>query len=251
MPDPHYEDPRLVELYDLECGWSPDRDFYLALAGAPPKRVLDLGCGTGLLCDAYAAQGHAVTGVDPAAAMLAVARRKPHGARVEWVHSNAESFRSSKRFDLIVMTGNAFQVLLDDDDIVATLAVMRDHLAPDGVVAFESRNPAIDWRSRWTHELELQLGATSVHVSRRVLAEQADRISFETRYAFPDEVLVSPSELRFLSRSAIEQRLRACGLRVESVCGDWNRQPFDPATSEEMIFTASRVPAQRGSGSPR
>lgn len=74
MPDLHNENPLLAELYDIDSGWSEDRRYYLDLAGQEPKSILDLGCGTGLLCDAYAAAGHRVTGVDPAKAMLDVAR---------------------------------------------------------------------------------------------------------------------------------------------------------------------------------
>ncbi|WP_244562538.1 class I SAM-dependent methyltransferase [Ensifer aridi] len=109
MPDRHYEDPSLAEIYDLTSGWSIDRDFYLALAGGSPKRILDLGCGTGLLCDAYAALGHDVTGVDPAKAMLDVAKRKPHGSEVEWIEASAQEFRSEKEFDLIIMTATPFR----------------------------------------------------------------------------------------------------------------------------------------------
>lgn len=58
MPDEHYENPKLAAVYDVFCPWGVDRDFYLSLAGEPPQHVLDLGCGTGLLCEAYAARGH-------------------------------------------------------------------------------------------------------------------------------------------------------------------------------------------------
>ena len=54
MPDTHYEHPRLAAIYDLSSGWSEDRDFYLELAGDTPSWILDLGCGTGLICRAYA-----------------------------------------------------------------------------------------------------------------------------------------------------------------------------------------------------
>jgi SAM-dependent methyltransferase len=239
MLDLHYEEPSLAELYDLDSGWSIDRDFYLALAGPPSKRILDLGCGTGLLCDAYAALGHAVTGVDPAKAMLDVARQKPHGGQIEWVQSTAQNFRSPKRFDLIIMTGNAFQVFLDDSDILATFATMREHLAANGRIAFESRNPAIDWPSRWNKETDLDTGRGVIHQSRRVKAMANKRILFETHYALGDQTLVSRSELLFLSRTDIEERLNASGLRAESVYGDWLRQPFDEATSEEMVFIVS------------
>lgn len=236
MPDPHYVRPELADLYDLACGRSPDRDFYLALAGASRQRILDLGSGTGLLCDAYAARGHDVTGVDPAPAMLAVARRKPHGGLVDWVRSTAQGYRSEKRFDLIIMTGHAFQVLLTDDDVLAGLTTMRHHLGSGGLIAFESRNPAIDWKSRWDYDVDLVTGGTPVRMSSRFIARKDDRLSFEMHYAFPDKTLVSPSELRFLSRNAVEERLAACGLRVEKLLGDWNGGPFDKASSEEMIF---------------
>src|ERR1044072_3441394 len=90
MPDKHYENSKLVEIYDLDSPWSIDRNFYLSLAGMPPQKILDLGCGTGLLTDAYAVQGHEVTGVDPSPAMLEAARRKPHGHQIEWVESSAQ-----------------------------------------------------------------------------------------------------------------------------------------------------------------
>ena len=168
MPDLHYEEPSLAELYDLDSGWSVDRDFYLALAGAAPQRILDLGCGTGLLCDAYAALGHSVTGADPAKAMLDVARQKPNGEKIEWVLSSAQDFRSPKRFDLIIMTGHAFQVFLEASDVLATFATMRQHLAPGGLIVFESRNPAIDWPARWNGESDLTTGGQTVRQSRQV-----------------------------------------------------------------------------------
>lgn len=236
MPDLHYEDPSLAELYDLDSGWSIDRDFYLALAGKTPKRILDLGCGTGLLCDAYATLGHRVTGVDPAGAMLDVARKKPNGSQIEWVQASAQNFRSTQKFDLIIMTGNAFQVFLEDTDILAVLATMRHQLAPGGTIAFESRNPAIDWPARWNTEADLDANGNRIRLSRRVTRSGDRRVAFETRYTFDGRSLTSSSELLFLPRQDIEARLAVAGLRASAVYGDWQSQPFDEALSEEMVF---------------
>jgi 2-polyprenyl-3-methyl-5-hydroxy-6-metoxy-1,4-benzoquinol methylase len=237
VPDVHYTHPRLVALYDLGSGWSPDREFYLAQAGDAPISILDLGCGTGLIADACAARGHDVTGVDPAAAMLDVARRKPNGAKIDWVCATAEAFRSPKRFDLIIMTGHAFQVLLDDADIAAAFATMREHAKPNARIVFESRNPAIDWRNDWDRDLVIdrKTGATA---ARRFLAMDGGRMTFEWRYHFPDETLVSKSVLRFLPRAEIERRLTAAGLVVDKVLGDWDGSAFDERSSPEMIFFA-------------
>jgi ubiquinone/menaquinone biosynthesis C-methylase UbiE len=238
MPDEHYENPRLAAIYDLFSPWSVDRDFYLALAGDPPQHVLDLGCGTGLLCDAYAARGHIVTGVDPTPAMLAVARQKPHGSAIEWVQAFAQHYRSEQRFDLIIMTGHAFQVLLSDEDVMAALTTMRRQLKPSGRVVFESRNPAIDWAAEWNGSVDLTYQGVTIRETTQVLTRVGDRVTFEQRYQFPDETLVSFSELRFLPQQAIEARLAAAGLGVETVFGDWDSSPFDAGSSHEMIFVA-------------
>ena len=237
MPDLHYTDPRLAQLYDQECGWGPDCQFYLSLAGPEPLRILDLGCGTGTLCNAYAALGHSVTGVDPATAMLDVARMKPHGAQIIWVNAHAQSFHSTRKFDLIVMTGHAFQVLIDDTDIAATLNVMRDHLAPGGTIAFETRNPNINWSLRW-HNLTRDhvLNGQIIRQFFEVLATNPDRITFATHYAFSDVQRTSISALRFLRNDTLTRMLNANGLTIKTVFGDWNSTPFDAASSDEMIF---------------
>ncbi len=236
MPDVHYVNPKLADIYDLDSPWSIDRDFYLSLAGSSQQTILDLGCGTGLLCDAYAANGHVVTGVDPSLAMLDVGRRKPHGDQIEWVQSFAQSYRSDKLFDLIIMTGHAFQVLLEDIDVLSTFSVMRAHLKPEGRAVFESRNPLIDWASEWNYDLDFECPSGSVHESRRFIEMKKDRMIFELRYEFQDERVVSVSELRFLSRNDIEERLTAQSLHINQLCGDWDGKPFDEKTSREMIF---------------
>ncbi|MBV8482564.1 MAG: class I SAM-dependent methyltransferase, partial [Verrucomicrobia bacterium] len=139
--DLSYEDSRLAEIYDLDNPWAEDTDFYLSLADPGLCRVLDLGCGTGTLCCALAQRGHSVTGVDPAAAMLAIAAGKPYAEKVEWVQSRAQDYRSPNRFDLIFMMGHVFQILLTDEEVLAALDTMRNHLKAGGMAAFETRNP--------------------------------------------------------------------------------------------------------------
>jgi SAM-dependent methyltransferase len=237
LPDEHYVNPELAELYDLDSPWSADRSFYLSQAGPPPQSILDLGCGTGLICNAYAELGHNVTGADPAPAMLAAARKKPFSAKIEWVDATAQTFLSGKRFDLIIMTGHAFQVLLEDEDVRAAFETMRMHLKPGGKAVFESRNRVIDWAGEWSREFVLDSPGETVRESWRVFPMQNDRLKFESVYRFPDKTLISKSELRFMSRMEIEAHLASAGLRIESLFGAWDGSPFDEKTSKEMIFT--------------
>lgn len=236
-PDNHYRERKLAAIYDVTCGWSKDRDFYLSLADRPDMDILDLGCGTGLLCDAYAALGHHVVGLDPAPAMLEVARQKRHGSLVEWIESFSQDFQSNKRFDLIIMTGHAFQVLLEPADICALFVNVRNHLKPNGLFAFESRYPAIDWAKVWHGKEGNWLDdAGDFRMTTEVFNSSHDEVSFTHSYTFESETLRSESTLRFHCAEDIQTFLEKSGLGLTELLGDWDRTPFVQASSEEMIF---------------
>ena len=233
-----YQNAQIAEIYDLANPWAPEYDFYLSLAGLRPCSVLDLGCGTGTFCCALAARGHRVTGVDPAAAMLAVARSKPHAEQVEWVESSAQSYKSHRRFDLIVMTGHAFQILLTDADALAALQTMRDHLKGRGRVAFETRNPRVDWAGEWAARPPRMLPGGQLLETLEITGADGEFISFQTSYRFPNVTLTTSSTLRFPSREHVEALVAHSGLVVRQVFGDWESGPFEAVRSREIIFIA-------------
>jgi 2-polyprenyl-3-methyl-5-hydroxy-6-metoxy-1,4-benzoquinol methylase len=235
-----YQRTQIAEIYDLVNPPARDTDFYLSLAGLRQCSVLDLGCGTGTLCCALAERGHRVTGVDPAGAMLAVARSKPHAGKVEWVESSAQSYKAHRRFDMIVMTGHAFQILLTDADALAVLETMRSHLKERGRVAFETRNPRVDWVGEWAARPPLVriLPGGQLLETLEITAEDGEFISFQTYYRFPHVTLTTSSTLRFPSREHVEALIARSGLVVREVFGDWDAGPFEAARSREIIFLA-------------
>src|ERR1700678_910692 len=236
--DLSYQNTRLTEVYDLDNPWAQDTDFYLALAGPLPSGVLDLGCGTGTLCCALAQRGHRVTGVDPAGPMLAIAATKPHAEKVEWIQSRAQEYRSDRRFDLIVMMGHVFQILLTDEEVLAVLTTMRRHLKAGGKAVFETRNPRIDWAGVWgTHgPVEHILSDGRLRETLEITNVSAELISFQQQFEFPEVTLTTRSTLLFLSRTQVEDFISRSGLVVCEVFGDWDRSRFEPEQSPEMIF---------------
>ena len=233
-----YHDPRIAATYELANPRAEDTDFYVSLAGLHPCNIADLGCGTGTLCCVLAERGHHVTGVDPAAAMLAVARTKAQAERVEWVESSAQSFRSQRRFDLIVMTGHAFQVLLTDADALSVFATMRHHLRESGRIAFETRNPCLDWAGEWAARPPRALPGGEIVETLNITGKDGEFVSFETSYRSSRETLITSSTLRFPSREQVESLIARSGLRVREVLGDWKAHAFAPARSREIIFIA-------------
>jgi SAM-dependent methyltransferase len=178
--------------------------------------------------------------------MLAVARQRPGGDLVSWICSDAASLDLGEQFDLIVMTGHAFQTLLSDDEANAVLAAIARHLAPEGRFLFDSRNPArAEWRD-WTKAAsERTLDHPQFGRCRawNDVAHDAETgiVTYETCYAPEDgPVLSSLARIRFINRDHLADLVAKAGLAVEQWLGDWSGAPFD-AQSKEIIPFGKRA----------
>jgi len=245
MADRLFADAELAALYDA---MSPrarraDFDFYLPLVMSA-KAVLDVGCGTGAMLHEARAAGHSgrLRGLDPAPGMLAQARKR---ADIEWVLGDLASVAWDREFDLIVMTGHAFQVLVEDDQLRASLAAIRSALTDDGRFAFETRNPSARAWDHWTTKYPVEVvdaEGAKVRMTRHVTAPFDGRVvSFTHTFTSPawDQPQVSHSTLRFLDAASLLSFLSDAGLVIEEQFGDWDRKPVSD-TSPEIITVARR-----------
>jgi len=149
MIERQFTEDRLAALYDAFCPPPTQRDdfaFYLTLVMSA-RVVLDVGCGTGALLRLARESGHTgrLCGLDPASGMLNQARARPD---IAWVLGDLSSVSWERAFDLVVMTGHAFQEFGEDNEIRAALAATRSALTDGGHVAFETRNPVV---RAWEH----------------------------------------------------------------------------------------------------
>ncbi|WP_369261805.1 class I SAM-dependent methyltransferase [Streptomyces sp. R35] len=244
MADRSFSDVPLAALYDALNPWGPSDDFYLDLVMSA-RSVLDVGCGTGRLLGRAREAGHQgrLCGLDPAAAMLVRARRREAG--VEWVLGDLGCARWQREFDLVVMTGHAFQVLVGNEELRMALASVRDALSDEGRFVFETRNPAARAWESWTPERVREV--TDAHgdvvrvwheVESPVLG---DRVTFTETFDHPawQRPRVSRSTLRFLGADALSGFLGEAGLVVREQFGDWGRGPLTPS-APEIVTVAQR-----------
>lgn len=246
MVDRQFSDPRLAALYDPLCGREEREDFrfYLPLIMAAPA-VLDVGCGTGALLHWARASGHAgrLVGLDPARAMLQVARTRTD---IEWILGDLTSTDWRGEFDLVVMTGHAFQVLVTDDEIRTALKAIHTALTPGGVFAFETRNPLVREWERWTpdHGVDfIDRDGTVVRFETEVETPViGDVVRFTNSYRRADwqQAERSHSTLRFLDAEALASFVTVAGFVIEAQYGDWDRSPL--VASSREIITIARVP---------
>lgn len=139
------------------------------------------------------------------------------------------------------MTGHAFQVLVEDDQLRESLAAIRSALTEDGRFVFETRNPSARGWEAWTPDnaVEIVHGGSVVRMAHQVETPVVgDRVSFSVTYTSPswDQPLVSWSTLRFLDADSLSEFLSEAGLIVENQYGDWDRQPLTDASPEIITF---------------
>lgn len=118
----------------IDAHWRGDSRGLKPLAG---KRVLDVGCGAGLLCEPLARLGASVTGVDAAEENIAAARLHAEGSglTIEYRHGDVAELGMAG-FDLVT----SMEVIEHVADKAAFIGALAAALAPDGLMILSTPN---------------------------------------------------------------------------------------------------------------
>lgn len=240
MVDASFTDPRLAALYDPLDPDRSDLEVYAAMAAEFGARsVLDIGCGTGTFACLLASRGFSVVGLDPALASLDIARAKPFGDRVRWVHGTVDAL-PFLQVDLVTMTANVAQVFLSDEEWATVLAAAGAALRPGGRLVFETRDPArrawLEWERPHSDVQAVVPGIGAVEAWMDVTGVSGEFVTFRSTYVFGSggAVLTSDSTLRFRARQALLDSLAEAGFTVDEI----RDAPDRPG--REWVFVATR-----------
>jgi SAM-dependent methyltransferase len=163
----HHRPPYVSEVFDL----------LLELMPAEPRRVLDLGCGTGDVSFGLAPYVDSIDAVDPSAAMLEVARSRAQRikAEIHWIHSTAEEFELVGPYDLVV-AGESLQWM----DWYHVLPGCQEALCPGSFLAVVSGREFVD--VPWGAELRQiipKYSTNRLYRARDLIVELTSRGLFE------------------------------------------------------------------------
>lgn len=133
--DPGGECKPLHDINPLRLGYI--EQYSGSLAG---KRILDVGCGGGILSESMAARGARVTGLDLSREALNVAKLHLYESQleVEYVHSGVEEYARHHPHSFDIVT--SMEMLEHVPSPESVVSACTDLLKPDGQVFFSTLN---------------------------------------------------------------------------------------------------------------
>lgn len=106
--------------------------------GVQVKTSMDLGCGTGVLCEVLRDAGIESSGMDLSEGMIAVARE--NAPDIHYDVANMITYRPEKKFDLVTCTGDALNHIIRPEDIECIFRNVYDYLNNGGHFIFDILN---------------------------------------------------------------------------------------------------------------
>jgi SAM-dependent methyltransferase len=208
------------------------------------RRVLELGCGTGIHGVLLAETGYDLLGLDLSADMIAVAQRRAvalppeAAARVRFLQGDAREFQLDGQFDVILALFHVMSYQLSNDDLSAVFGRLKAHLKPGGVVLFDcwygpavlSDRPTV--RVRRAEDADTSVVRTAeptLHANENIV-DVSYRLSATDRQSGRVDEFTEVHRMRYLFRPELELLAGLHRLRIVA-SGAWMaEQPMDSST---------------------
>ena len=111
---------------------------WLDAHGLCVKTSLDIGCGTGVLCEILHNAGIRASGMDLSEGMIAIARE--NNPDIHYDVANMVTYRPDRQFDLVTCTGDALNHIISLDDIETIFQNVFSYMSPGGHFIFDILN---------------------------------------------------------------------------------------------------------------
>lgn len=234
--------------YDLHTPpshYQHDHELVLQLAREQglPCRMLDIGCGTGILVEKARAQGIDAVGIDASESMIQVAHtRVPReAARVQ----RMQELDDVGVYDLIVSMSWSIHYCTDEDEMRDVFDRIRRALKPGGRLLLQVAHGP-NMTGEWMHDRECgPTGiASDVALSFRFRATGASNVVADYIYRCTStrEELRESHRLSMTNARQIETMLQLTGFSHVALWNSWRREPLAESCSALAFANAGVAP---------
>lgn len=110
--------------------------------GSNPKRIMDMGCGTGKHSILFAENGYQVLGVDQSPEMIKIAnnrlKKNPNiDTLLDFAVSDVTAYRTEETFDSVISLFHVMSYQTTNDDLNNALQTAYNHLFKGGLFIFD------------------------------------------------------------------------------------------------------------------
>lgn len=225
-----------------------------ALARAPQRSVIDLGCGTGEHSRFLAGEGFRALGLDRSESMLAKAQEKSLLPNLQFVLGEIQNLGEvvKGRFGAAISLGNVLVHLTRRQELGQAFTSLAQVLEPGGIFLFQIlnyervfekniRNLPLNFRREEDGEI--------IFLRLMELLEEG-RIRFCPTTLKYDPQLDPPvqvvrtrmTEIRGWRRKDLTPLLESAGFSIQALHGDMKGAPFEPGTSHDLVMVVAATP---------
>lgn len=221
--------------------WKSYYELLLTTIESRPKRILDVCCGTGTLCEMFAREGKLVAGIDLSAPMIEEARRKADrlGLNIRYEAADAASFELHEKFDAAYSFFDSLNYITDLGRLQLALIRVGKHLQPGGSFIFDL-NTAYAFEAKMFDQADTRK-RSEVHYKWKGDYDPSARIiKVDMRFWVGDQEFHETHIQRAHSTDEIMDRLTVAGFESFRVYDSYTLDP--PRKNSDRIHIVAVLP---------
>lgn len=241
-----------TQLYDMDKPSAPEEelDFYLSYVKGRNFKILEPMCGSGRFLIPFLERGYEIDGFDISEDMLNACKHKCKlkNLKDRVFHSSIEDFEPIEKYDLIMMPGGSFSVLIENESVLTSLRKLKESLNEDGVLLIEVLTPAAKCKNtdNWSESNKKVRddGKVIVESSKSYYDEANKIICFPLKYELFDNGKLLESEemdlhIRLYEVGEIVSLIKAAGFESVKLIKAYDREE-GPSMQDELVVIECR-----------
>lgn len=235
---PYYDELMRAVPYRMWVGYY---QLLLAHQDKDPKRILDVCCGTGTMCELLVQEGKQMSGLDLSAGMIEAARNKADAKNLDirYEVADASNFNMGETYEAALSFFDSLNNILNPDDLRSAFKCAYDHLEPGGSWIFDL-NTAYAFREQLFDQQNLKPTARLRYKWVGNWNEQEREITVNMKFWFKDQEFTEVHRQHAYEEEEVRDMLQSVGFEQVRTFHSYTLNP--PRFSSDRIHYSTIKP---------